>query len=312
MTSPRALFVAFVSLSISVASYSVSFPRYSLIPTQLLTGGSIDAINWLVERDETNQQVDDVLLWIAQQMPSDGAGCVVTSNAENAGRYTFAGMPSGGHRLNVLKNDGYIVGYDEARQNPAWVAYLLEYEANADTVKRPHGFKTDLRTSAKVAHQDYTNTGYDRGHMAPNYAIGRSHGAKAQIETFLMSNIVPQMPELNRGPWKELEQRIANDYLERFNELWIITGPIYSEQSQRLAAGVVVPSSFFKILVDVVESGSVRVMAFEMPQQVGDDGLRAWLTSVDAIESKTGLDFLSLLDDTIEAKLEASKPSRLW
>jgi endonuclease G len=272
----------------------------------------LSALNWLIERDETNQQVDDVLLWLTQQVPSAAAPGVFVGNGADADRYTFAGLPEANRPLKILKNKGYIVGYDEARQNPAWVAYRLEYEADAGTVKRPHGFKTDRRTIARVRHQDYTNTGYDRGHMAPNYAIGRAHGAKAQIETFWMSNIVPQLPELNRGPWKALEQRIANDYLQHYRELWVITGPIFGDQSPRLDSGVAVPSSFFKILVDVVEPGNVRVLTFTMPQQVKDDNLRDYLTSVDAIEAKTGLDFFSSLNDQHEKRLESRPAKRLW
>ncbi len=55
----------------------------------------------------------------------------------------------------------------------------------------------DTLTIAKVTHNDYTHSGYDRGHMAPNYAIATRYGQEAQKETFLMSNIVPQLGNLN-------------------------------------------------------------------------------------------------------------------
>ena len=80
----------------------------------------------------------------------------------------------------------------------------------------------DPRTRAKVNHYDYTNSGYDRGHMAPNYGIALSHGVKAQMKTFLMSNITPQQTALNTGIWRELEMNVANNYNRRFNEIWIL------------------------------------------------------------------------------------------
>jgi endonuclease G len=270
------------------------------------------ALDWLIERDETKKETDEILRWIVQQIPASQGIVVSVGNIEGADRYTFAGVPVGSRPVKVLKNKGYIVGYDEALMNPAWVAYRLEYAADASTIERPHGFETDSRTRARVDHHDYTNTGYDRGHMAPNYAIGRAHGAKAQIETFLMSNIVPQMPDLNRGPWKELEQRVANDYLEESRELWVITGSIYDESNLQLRSGVSVPSSFFKIVVDVVDDEKVRLLAFVMPQQVKDEELKAYLVSVDMIEAETGLDFFSVLDDAVEDQLEAPKSARLW
>jgi len=270
------------------------------------------ALDWLIERDETKKETDEVLRWIAQQIPASQGIVVSVGNIEGADRYTFAGVPVGDRPLKVLKNKGYIVGYDEALMNPAWVAYRLEYDSSGSTVDRPHGFETDSRTRARVDHHDYTNTGYDRGHMAPNYAIGGAYGAKGQIETFLMSNIVPQMPDLNRGPWKELEQRIANEYLDESRELWVITGPIYDESNLQLRSGVAVPSSFFKIVVDVVDDEKVRVLAFVMPQDVADASLRGYLTSVDAVEAETGLDFFSVLDDAVEDQLEGGRAGRVW
>ena len=270
------------------------------------------ALDWLIERDETKKETDEVLRWIAQQIPASQGIVVSVGNIEGADRYTFAGVPVGDRPLKVLKNKGYIVGYDEALMNPAWVAYRLEYDSSGSTVDRPHGFETDSRTRARVDHHDYTNTGYDRGHMAPNYAIGGAYGAKGQIETFLMSNIVPQMPDLNRGPWKELEQRIANEYLDESRELWVMTGPIYDESKLQLRSGVSVPASFFKIVVDVVDDEKVRVLAFVMPQDVDDARLRDYLVSVDVIEAETGLDFFSVLDDASEDQLEAGRAERVW
>lgn len=70
--------------------------------------------------------------------------------------------------------------------------------------------------------------------------------------------------------------------------------------------------AFYKILVDVTESGGVRVLAFIMPQVASEDGVSVYLVSVDEIEGATGLDFLSLLDDGTEDQLEAGKAARLW
>jgi hypothetical protein len=62
--------------------------------------------------------------------------------------------------------------------------------------RAPTDFVVDRRLSAPVKPEDYVRTGFDRGHLAPNLAIGRWFGAEAQRETFLMSNVVPQAPEL--------------------------------------------------------------------------------------------------------------------
>jgi endonuclease G len=213
---------------------------------------AIAALDWLAERDETDRAADDFLNWVVRQIPASRGVIVSVGNIEGSDRYTFAGVPVGDRPLKILENEGYLVGYDEVRQNPAWVAYKLEYRRGGQTAERPTGFETDTRTRARVEHSDYTNSGFDRGHMAPNYAIGMSYGEAAQTETFLMSNIVPQTPDLNRGPWKTVEQLIANDYLREGQELWVITGPIYGESVIELDSGVMVPTAFFKIVVDDV------------------------------------------------------------
>ena len=272
----------------------------------------IAALDWLIELQETDKETDDFLNWIVSQIPASRGVVVSVGNIEGSDRYTFAGVPVGDRPIQILKNEGYLVGYDEEMQNPAWVAYHLKYRRGGRTADRPDGFEADDRTRARVEHHDYTNSGYDRGHMAPNYAIGMVYGEAAQMETFLMSNIVPQLPDLNRGPWKEVEQLIANDYLEESEELWVITGPIYGEPVAELVSGVKVPTAFYKVVIDEID-GNVRFLAWVMPQAAGGAArLSSYLVSVDEIESVTGLDFFTLLNDGVEGQLESVKAVRMW
>lgn len=261
---------------------------------------------------QTNSEIDDLLNWLTEQIFASRGVVISVGNIEGADQYTFAGIPASIRPLKILKNSGYIVGYDEELRNPAWVAYRLKHNPSGQTTDRPDGFEVDRRTRSRVEHRDYTNTGYDRGHMAPNYAIGVTYGANAQAETFLMSNIVPQMPDLNRGVWKEFEQLVAKEYLRRCEELWVITGPLYAEPIKRLPSRVAVPNAFYKILVDVVGDQSVRTLALVMPQQVGDETLNSFLVSIDDIERASALDFLSLLDNEAEQSLESATAERIW
>jgi endonuclease G len=56
----------------------------------------------------------------------------------------------------------------------------------------------------KVRPNDYTVRGYDRGHIAPS--ADRTRNEADNNATFLMSNMMPQVPELNRGVWGDLEE----------------------------------------------------------------------------------------------------------
>lgn len=213
--------------------------------------------------------------------------------------------------LEVLNNKGYVAGYSEAHRNSTWVAYRL---FNAPDVKnpRPSGFKVDGRTSARISEKAYTKSGYDRGHLAPNDAIGDCYGPEAQIETFLMSNIIPQRPSLNRKVWARLEKLIAHDWAPRLEEVWVVTGPIFDKDPEKLGQGVGVPKACYKIVVDE-EGGRPRMIAFIIPQGVdGSESLERFLTSVDDVEKETGLDFFPEMEKPLQETLESALPSRLW
>ena len=69
--------------------------------------------------------------------------------------------------------------------------------------------------SPQTSTGDYTKSGYDRGHMAP--AADMKWNKQAMEESFYMSNICPQNPNLNRGDWNDLEEKsrqMAKKYLE--------------------------------------------------------------------------------------------------
>jgi len=242
-------------------------------------------------------------------MDGTGSGTATTSSDLH---YFYGGAPkSPSAPLRVLKNTGYAVGYSDARGNPLWAAYRVSDRPVSEAPPRPEKFVVDKRTAARVTPAAYTGSGYDRGHLAPNYAIALHHGARAQEETFLMSNIIPQRHGLNAGLWKRLEQKIARNYPGRFGEVWILAGPIFGGNSQRLGEGVAVPEACYMILVDE-NAERLRTLAFIFPQQPRSDNLADYLTTIDEIEGRTGLDFFSTLPAATEQTLEAAKASRVW
>ena len=267
------------------------------IAALLLIAALITAVVWalVVERNRTTgraaTQADSIELRIYGGLP-------------NAAGY--------GHPIVVLTNIGYLSGYCEARRNPAWVSFSISSITLGSTAKRPSKFLTDTRTTSRVAHQDYSNSGYDRGHMAPNYAIATRYGHEAQRETFLMSNITPQAPDLNRIWWRVLEEKEANDFAVRLERVWVVTGPVFAGDVKKLASGVDVPTAFYRIILDE-ENGQPRVLAFIAPQTVtGHEPLAQFLTSVREIERQTGLDFYPELPKGVQDRMEAVKAERLW
>jgi endonuclease G len=246
---------------------------FAAIAALLLVAALVTAVVWavLLERNRT-----------ASPRPAsepDGPEFRIYGGLPNSAAY--------GHPVLVLTNSGYLVGYCEARRNPAWVSFSISSITIGSTAKRPSKFLTDTRTASPVAHGDYTGTGYDRGHMAPNYAIGTRYGHEAQRETFLMSNIAPQSPDLNRIWWRVLEEKEANDFAVRLECVWVMTGPVFAGEVKKLPSGVDIPTAFFRIILDE-ENGQPRVLAFIAPQTVtGHEPLAQFLTSVREVERQT-------------------------
>lgn len=234
----------------------------------------------------------------------------------------YAGMPEATtsdwqHWYRVLRNDGYLVGYSDLRLNPVWVSYQIEplsFEQKKRDYKRPSRFDSDWRTVWRVEPDDYKKSGYDRGHMAPNYAVSRLYGREAQLETFVMTNISPQKPNLNRKIWQRLEEAAMDHFTAQFKHIYVLTGPVFDSEVERLDSWVEIPDSFYKIFVALDNQGqAINMLGFLIPQTVrGSEPLTKYIVPVDEIEAKTGYDFFHQLNDEAEERLEGSVDPRPW
>ena len=229
---------------------------------------------------------------------------------------TYMGVPQTqtGFTSHILRNHGFILEYSETLKNPLWVTYKVT-EKRFKNGKRPSRFDSDWRTLAAVTHDDYTRSGFNRGHLAPNYVIASRYGREAQLDTFKMSNISPQTPNLNQKSWQRLEELIANDFSKWHGDFWVVTGPIFSASPKTIArSGVAIPEAFFKILVKPAhEKAPAKALAFIFPQDAKPKAsLMTFLTTIDDIENKTHIDFFTQLDDSVEAELESGTTPDLW
>lgn len=212
----------------------------------------------------------------------------------------------------VLRNDAFLAGYSDLMGQPLWVAYRLTPINDPKPLRRPDRFKADPRAFGWVDHNDYTGSGYDRGHLAPNYAISQLYGRAAQEQTFLMTNIAPQKPGLNQKVWQRLEEAAASRFAPHFGEVWVKVGPVFGDKPERIASGkVAVPEAFYAIFV--VAGQPPQMLAFVVPQNVrGHEPLGDFVTTVDEVERLTGLDFFHRLETALQAQLEAQAQPEGW
>ncbi|NPA72642.1 MAG: DNA/RNA non-specific endonuclease [Gammaproteobacteria bacterium] len=214
----------------------------------------------------------------------------------------------------VLRNEAYLLEYSESLANPLWVTYKVT-DQHFKSGKRPSGFKADWRSIAGIHHKSYTHSGYDRGHMAPNYIIASRYGKSAQHETFLMTNITPQKPKLNQKSWQRLEELVANDFSKWNGDFWVVTGPIFSNTPKTIkGTKVAIPKAFYKILIKPsTPERPAKALAFIFPQNANPRAsLMQFVTTIDEVEKQTGIDFFSDLEDEFEESLESGKTPEAW
>lgn len=214
--------------------------------------------------------------------------------------------------LVVLKRKGYWVAWSPSLRHPVWTAYSVPTTKLLEFPPERPPFERDPQAPTSSSPTDYTGSGYDRGHMAPNYLIATRFGKAAQRETFLMSNIAPQKPTLNRGPWRLLEQTVADDLSGIGDTLWVITGTVPERQRRVGKSSVFVPKGFYKIIA-AIHQGRLRVLAIFMPQEIRESKRpRYCFCSIDDLEEMTGLDFFPTLSKERQTALEAPEANRFW
>jgi len=121
----------------------------------------------------------------------------------------------------IISYTQFTLSYNEQHEQADWVAYELTGEEVAMKQERCNCFKTDKSIITKSASKsDYSSTGFDLGHLSP--AADNNLSKQANEESFLMSNISPQIPNFNRGIWKELEGWVR-DVATEHNSVYVVT-----------------------------------------------------------------------------------------
>jgi DNA/RNA endonuclease G (NUC1) len=144
--------------------------------------------------------------------------------------YSFACDLEGHFEFNVSNKEEEILYsgcYDAINSGPHIIEYILTKErAEATGIKRPSASFTRVRDGGVLMqllaehsyslphHNDFTNSGFDRGHMAPNADFNDTY--ENALMTFFIANIWPQTPNVNRVEWLRTEnetRNLASEYL---------------------------------------------------------------------------------------------------
>ena len=218
----------------------------------------------------------------------------------------------GGQHGRFLQREGYVTLYNTEWRIPNWVAWSLTRDHASGPYKRKGmAYHEDTEvTEPRATLDDYRGSHYSRGHMCPSG--DNKWDAKAQDQSFLLTNMCPQDRTLNGGDWNELEMRCRR-WAERYGEVYIVAGPIVSKSNPETIGRnhVVVPDKFFKVVL--CTEGTPRALGFIYNnRQDHHKKMREYVVSVDEVERITGLDFFAALPDDIEQRIEAHSDLDDW
>jgi endonuclease G, mitochondrial len=263
---------------------------------------------------------------IALLVLAASAGVAAAQTGEIHCKHFFYGYPTGTHATNDLViRDAYALSSNDATRFADWAAYRLTPHEVFGWLDLDRAWRSDLwlesdeRLEATPLSQDdfrlASAADYDRGHLAP---LGSFVGVAHASEVNVYSNVVPQRPALNRGPWGALEEAeralvLRRALLDRDRApVWVLAGTLYERDMPPLPYANEahrVPSGFWKVVAvqDGVEAASVVVAAFVFDQDTpaGGDPLDH-LVTVDEVEARTGLELLRLLPEDVEGPLESA------
>ena len=240
--------------------------------------------------------------------------------------HLFLGNPSGatadeGNSNNYLMAKPYFaLSYNNSKGTPNWVSWHLSYE-DIGSAKRVPFYPDETLPDGfdRVVPQDYTNAGFDRGHMCPHSDRDRTEAMSHA--TFVMTNIIPQTAAVNQRAWRQLEMYCRMLVEHENKELYIVCGPAghggrgKNGFKTSLARGkVMVPGECWKVILvlDEVDGDdairidhNTRMIAVVMPNDgtVGEDWTE-YRTSVRDVEELTGYKFFDRVDERVLGPLK--------
>lgn len=200
----------------------------------------------------------------------------------------------------ILKRKGYCLGYSYKRKAALWVSYIASAGSVCIDVPRSGRFypDPDIPKDYRLIPDNFRNTGYDKGHLAPSAVIDFSQ--KANEQTFAMSNVVLQHPRLNRQAWGSLENLIRK-WTGSIGKIYTVTGPIYSLRPRRVN-NIQIPSRFYQVIYSFKYK---KAIGFVFPNtEIPAARLWQYAMSVRDVEKDSGLDFLSKISKRKRKKIK--------
>lgn len=221
-------------------------------------------------------------------------------------------LPAYDESEDIYRYSGFTSSYNHTTLVPNWVAYeLTAEELDGDYRTQSSSFSRDPNVRGRQAsREDYSRSGWDKGHMAPKADMRWSE--QAYWESHYFTNVCPQDHAMNAGDWNSLEKSVRR-WARRYGTVWIVCGPIFDHHAHGTIgqAKVQVPDAFFKAVL-VSNQGQWSAIAFVVPNEPDHHPQFSYACSVDELEALIGRNLFAAFDDAAEAAFEAVVDEKCW
>lgn len=216
-----------------------------------------------------------------------------------------------------LNYTGFKVAFNPEMHQPNYVVWEMTPAKTSGPFSRNYrvgnakvDFAADPAVEGCASLADYKKSGFDRGHLAPSADM--KWNLEAQQQCHLLTNISPQVSQLNSGPWATVEKN-TRQWAQKYGRLIIVAGPVLSDHLTRHigTTPVPVPERFFKAIIAPDHNPPMGI-GFVMPNAYTSGGAQACVVSIDEIENITGFDFFKTLPDPIENDIESQAALHKW
>lgn len=225
----------------------------------------------------------------------------------------------------VVWHSAMALEYSEAHEQARWVAHVILPDIAVGVVARTNDFRPDsLIPTGSAVEADYflkylqpdstykyDGFGYDRGHLAPSADFRWSY--KALSESYLYSNMSPQVDSFNRGIWGDIEDKLREYVLlNQGTTLVVLTGPVLSPDLPRIERGqnkVAIPHLYWKVAYDPLRN---RAIAFVLPNAAGNRPPEAYTVTPDSVQRLTGITLWPGLDEELRQSLLRQRRTADW
>jgi endonuclease G len=217
----------------------------------------------------------------------------------------------------IVEHYAYTLSYNSDYKQANWVAYQLTKAETVSEFNRGNRFTADPEIKNTSFNKDYTKSGYDRGHLAPAGDMGWSE--QSMKESFYYTNMGPQVPNFNRGVWKNLESLVRNWAIVE-DDIYIVTGGVLKGEMSYIGEDrISIPNYYYKVILVMHQIPNkkqvvAKSIGFILPNAATESKyqLQSYAVTIDSVEQVTGIDFFPVLPDKIENSIEKSSKFYDW